>query len=163
VIETYLRALQDAKAGERFAFVTHNKSDFSLSNGNQKLPHPDLEEHFSKIKSMYFINLAELPFPRIAVLRSRPSASVAQALTDNVLCQQIGHQQRFSEGTLAGRRVDTFTPFRLTVLIYKIKADSRSAGSLNRHAFRQITRLIHIRSPGARRVICQQLQRHDVQ
>jgi hypothetical protein len=43
----------------RFAFVTHNKSDFSLANGNQKLPHADLAAAFSKIKSMYFINLAE--------------------------------------------------------------------------------------------------------
>ena len=60
VIETYLDALKASKAGERFAFVTHNKNDFSFQNGNQKLPHPDLGQGFSKIKSMYFINLAEL-------------------------------------------------------------------------------------------------------
>lgn len=29
-------------AGQRFAFVTHNRHDFSMVNGNQKLPHPDL-------------------------------------------------------------------------------------------------------------------------
>ena len=45
--------------GQRFAFVTHNKHDFSLANGNQKLPHADLTAGFSKIKSMYFINLAD--------------------------------------------------------------------------------------------------------
>ena len=60
VIETYFEAVRAAKAGERFAFVTHNKNDFSVQNGNQKLPHPDLAGQFSKIKSMYSINLAEL-------------------------------------------------------------------------------------------------------
>lgn len=47
-------------AGQRFAFVTHNKNDFSVVNGNQKLPHPDIANYFSRIKSLYFINLAEL-------------------------------------------------------------------------------------------------------
>ncbi len=60
VIETYFDALKAGKAGERFAFVTHNKNDFSLPSGNQKFPHSDLVQGFSKIKSMYFINLAEL-------------------------------------------------------------------------------------------------------
>ena len=60
VIEAYFEAVEAAKAGERFAFVTHNKSDFSMLNGNQKLPHPDLAPGFSRIKSLYFINLAEL-------------------------------------------------------------------------------------------------------
>ena len=60
VIETYFEAVTAGKAGERFAFVTHNKSDFSVVNGNQKLPHPDFAPQFSKIKSMYFISLAEL-------------------------------------------------------------------------------------------------------
>ena len=60
VLETYLEAVKAGKAGERFAFVTHNKNDFSVLNGNQKLPHPDFAPQFSKIKSMYFINLAEL-------------------------------------------------------------------------------------------------------
>jgi hypothetical protein len=60
IIETYFETINAGKAGERFAFVTHNKSDFSLPGGNQKLPHPDFTGQFSKIKSMYFINLAEL-------------------------------------------------------------------------------------------------------
>jgi hypothetical protein len=45
--------------GTRFAFVTHNKHDFSLENGNHKLPHADLANMFSLIKSLYFINLPE--------------------------------------------------------------------------------------------------------
>lgn len=59
IIETYFEAVRSGKARERFAFVTHNKSDFSLAGGNQKLPHLDLAGGFSKIKSMYFITLAD--------------------------------------------------------------------------------------------------------
>jgi hypothetical protein len=60
IIETYAECLRE-KAGtrSRFAFVTHNKNDFSLQNGNQKIPHPDFADLFSRIKSLYFINLAE--------------------------------------------------------------------------------------------------------
>ena len=46
-------------ANIRFAFVTHNKNDFSLQNGSDKIPHPDFAPCFSKIKSQYFIKLAE--------------------------------------------------------------------------------------------------------
>lgn len=59
LIETYFECVRAAPARQRFAFVTHNKHDFSLMNGNQKLPHADLSASFSRIKSMYFINLAE--------------------------------------------------------------------------------------------------------
>lgn len=60
LIETYFEYIQlNASAGQRFAFITHNKNDFSLANGNQKLPHADIAAGFSKIKSMYFINLAD--------------------------------------------------------------------------------------------------------
>lgn len=60
LIETYFECVRTGgAAGQRFAFVTHNKHDFSLANGNQKLPHADLAGSFSKIKSMYFINLVE--------------------------------------------------------------------------------------------------------
>jgi hypothetical protein len=60
LIETYFECLRTMNGGgQRFAFVTHNKNDFSLANGNQKQPHADFADSFSKIKSMYFINLAE--------------------------------------------------------------------------------------------------------
>jgi hypothetical protein len=60
IIETYAECAGDKTAtGNRFAFVTHNKSDFSVVNGNQKLPHPDLANIFSRVKSLYFINLPE--------------------------------------------------------------------------------------------------------
>lgn len=59
VLEAYFETVQGGTRGERFAFVSHNRSDFSLPNGNQKLPHPDIAGGFSRIKSLYFINLAE--------------------------------------------------------------------------------------------------------
>ncbi len=60
LIETYAECIRDkAASGVRFAFVTHNKSDFSLENGNQMMPHPDFASLFSRIKSLYFINLPE--------------------------------------------------------------------------------------------------------
>jgi hypothetical protein len=60
IIETYAQALLlKPTKGIRFVFVTHNRSDFSTEQGNQKDPHPDLANLFSPIKSLYFINLGE--------------------------------------------------------------------------------------------------------
>jgi PIN domain len=60
LIGTYAECIRDkAAAGVRFAFVTHNKRDFSIENGNHKMPHPDFANLFSRIKSLYFINLPE--------------------------------------------------------------------------------------------------------
>ena len=60
LIETYADCVRGkAAAGVRFAFVTHNKSDFSIEHGNHKMPHPDFASLFSRIKSLYFINLPE--------------------------------------------------------------------------------------------------------
>jgi hypothetical protein len=61
LIEAYAEALAaPAGKGTRFAFVTHNKQDFSLPNGDQKQPHPDLAPLFSKIRSLYCIMLIDL-------------------------------------------------------------------------------------------------------
>lgn len=60
LIETYAACLRDkAASGVRFAFVTHNKSDFSTEDGNHRTPHGDFANLFSRIKSFYFINLPE--------------------------------------------------------------------------------------------------------
>lgn len=57
IIETYADSISaKIPTRVRFAFVTHNKSDFSDPT-NFKLPHPDLRSLFSKIRSLYFINL----------------------------------------------------------------------------------------------------------
>ncbi len=60
LIETYADCVSDKTAsGVRFAFVTHNHRDFSTENGNHKMPHLDFTGAFSRIKSLYFINLPE--------------------------------------------------------------------------------------------------------
>jgi hypothetical protein len=60
LIETFAECVNDKKAaGVRFALVTHNKHDFSVENGNQKQPHAHFAGVFSRIKSLYFVNLAE--------------------------------------------------------------------------------------------------------
>jgi hypothetical protein len=60
IIETYAECVRDKMArGVRFAFVTHNKGDFSVENGNQKLPHADFKDLFSRTKSLFFIHLPE--------------------------------------------------------------------------------------------------------
>ncbi len=61
IIETYAECVSDKKVSNvRFAFVTHNKNDFSIENGNHKVPHPDFAGLFSRIRSLYFTNLLEL-------------------------------------------------------------------------------------------------------
>jgi hypothetical protein len=57
LIELYGQAAQ--KKGVRFIFVTHNTNDFSLPNGDKQKPHPDIAQYFSKIKSRYYIKLAD--------------------------------------------------------------------------------------------------------
>lgn len=82
IIETYAECARDKKAsGIRFAFVTHNKHDFSALGSNRKLPHPDLANIFSRVKSVYFINLAE------ALRRVEPS------LVSDVMLEQSWTQE----------------------------------------------------------------------
>jgi len=60
IMETYAACIQDKDTTRiRFAFVTHNKNDFSLPNGDDRVPHPDFANYFSKIKSHYYIKLSE--------------------------------------------------------------------------------------------------------
>jgi hypothetical protein len=59
LIETYFASVRGGKVRDRFAFVTHNHTDFSLVAGNRKAPHADIASGFSKIKSLYFITLGE--------------------------------------------------------------------------------------------------------
>jgi predicted nucleic acid-binding protein len=59
LIETYAEYKNsEDMSGRRFAIVTHNKHDFS-SFSDERLPHPDIAGIFSKIKSIYSINLGE--------------------------------------------------------------------------------------------------------
>lgn len=60
IFETYVGYTQTSNSTRnKFAFITHNKHDFSHPSGNEKHPHPQLAVHFSMAKSLYFINLAE--------------------------------------------------------------------------------------------------------
>lgn len=60
IMETYVESVEGKKcSGVRFAFVTHNKSDFSSENGSHKMPHSDFAGFFSRIKSLYFVSLPE--------------------------------------------------------------------------------------------------------
>lgn len=60
LIEVYADSVETkAKAGTRFAFVTHNTKDFSNPNASNKLPHPDIAACFSPRRSLYFITLGE--------------------------------------------------------------------------------------------------------
>lgn len=61
LFETYKEIVTATKTkGLRFSFVTHNTNDFSLPNGDTRLPHPDLVVAFSKIRSIYSTNLGDL-------------------------------------------------------------------------------------------------------
>lgn len=59
ILETYFDEIAKGKPGDRFAFVTHNKKDFSAEKADDQLPHPTLSDGFSKIKSLYFISLGD--------------------------------------------------------------------------------------------------------
>lgn len=60
IIETYAEQVNaKGNAGIKFAFITHNKDDFSEQTGNKNLPHADYDGLFTKVKSQYFINLSE--------------------------------------------------------------------------------------------------------
>lgn len=48
-----------ATAGHRFGFVTHNKNDFSLPNGDSRRHHPDFDDIFTPRKVRYFITLKD--------------------------------------------------------------------------------------------------------
>ncbi len=59
LLETYVDCVRAGRPRDRFAFVTHNKADFSDGHTNNKHPHPDLAQVFSKIRSLYFTSLPE--------------------------------------------------------------------------------------------------------
>lgn len=60
LIEIYADMVADKTvAGTRFAFVTHNTKDFSHPAGSNALPHPDIADCFSKVRSLYFTTLGD--------------------------------------------------------------------------------------------------------
>lgn len=60
LIELYADFIKDKNTrGVRFAFITHNTKDFSHPTADNRFPHPDISGCFSKVKSLYFTNLAK--------------------------------------------------------------------------------------------------------
>ena len=59
LLELYFEQVKSGKGGERYAFVTHNKHDFSDMEKDQRLPHPNIAPGFSKIKSLYCVTLGD--------------------------------------------------------------------------------------------------------
>lgn len=61
LIEVYRRLVEQKPVrGTRFAFVSHNKSDFSQPAGDSRIPHPHIAGYFSKVRSLYVTTLGEL-------------------------------------------------------------------------------------------------------
>jgi predicted nucleic acid-binding protein len=90
LIEIYADAQAAAVAkGTRFAFVTHNKHDFSQPNGDHRKPHPDFAPLFSKIRSLYCVTLVDL-------LR-RVDASL---LTDQMMLEEWSDEPRSASAIL---------------------------------------------------------------
>jgi hypothetical protein len=90
LIEIYADALAaNAAKGTRFAFVTHNKHDFSQPNGDHRSPHPDFAPLFSKIRSLYCLTLVDL-------LR-RVDASL---LTDQMMLEEWSNEPRSASAIL---------------------------------------------------------------
>ncbi|MBK5241840.1 PIN domain-containing protein [Clostridium sp.] len=60
LIEVYWDVVKaKTTSGCRVAFISHNTKDFSNPNDSNKLPHPDIADCFSQIKSLYFITLSD--------------------------------------------------------------------------------------------------------
>lgn len=57
IIELYADCVARRQAGTRYAFVSHNKNDFSAVQGDSRQPHPDIAPLFSKVRSLYFTEL----------------------------------------------------------------------------------------------------------
>lgn len=60
LIEIYWDALAEGGKEVNFAFVTHNKHDFSNMAGDEREPHPDLAELFASDASSYSLAVGEV-------------------------------------------------------------------------------------------------------
>jgi PIN domain len=92
ILELYGQMVKNGKG--RCVFVTHNVKDFSATNADQRLPHPDIAQHFSRIKSRYFIKLidalrvlrpnqfAEAMFEHEFTMESRRASEISDAIEE---------------------------------------------------------------------------------
>jgi hypothetical protein len=79
LMETYAECVR-YESGTRLAFVTHNKTDFS-GDQDQRSPHSDFSGIFTRVKSLYFISLAE-------ALRRADPRSVTESMVEHSWTQE---------------------------------------------------------------------------
>lgn len=60
LLEIYRDMLKEWTENEQFAFVTHNKHDFSDMNVDERKPHPDIADLFAQEGSTYALALGEV-------------------------------------------------------------------------------------------------------
>lgn len=60
LIEIYRDITSVGNDGMKYAFVTHNKHDFSNMSGDIREPHPDLSELFAATNSTYSLAIGEV-------------------------------------------------------------------------------------------------------
>jgi len=60
LIETYREILAEGKPDTEYAFVTHNKHDFSDMAGDERQPHPDIADLFDPTNSTYSLAIGEV-------------------------------------------------------------------------------------------------------
>lgn len=60
LVELYASLLEGQGETDIYAFVTHNKHDFSSGSGDERVPHPDIAELFDGDSSTYSVNLNSL-------------------------------------------------------------------------------------------------------
>jgi hypothetical protein len=97
ILELYGQLVEGGKG--RCVFVTHNAKDFSATGADQRLPHPDIAQLFSRITSRYFVKLidalrvlrpnqfAEAMFEHEFTMEPRRASEISDAieeLTDRV-------------------------------------------------------------------------------
>ncbi|VTU02436.1 Uncharacterized protein OS=Bacillus cereus BAG6O-2 GN=IEM_05527 PE=4 SV=1 [Gemmataceae bacterium] len=59
LVEAFAELVSADKTEDRFGFVTHNKNDFSLPNGDIRKHHPDFDSVFTAPKARYFATLKD--------------------------------------------------------------------------------------------------------
>ena len=60
LVEIYRDLISEKADDNQFAFVTHNKHDFSDMNVDERTPHPDIAELFAQEESTYALALGEV-------------------------------------------------------------------------------------------------------
>jgi len=60
IVEIFRDVVSDDDDGAEYAFVTHNKHDFSDMSQDEREPHPDIREFFSGVNSTYSLAIGEV-------------------------------------------------------------------------------------------------------